>query len=156
MIETIYEALRDRFEKYRAANFELSNALRIAEGLKHKSLSLGSLKPREVDVVNSRDLSARYEDLIVDAADIERIMSDKIEALAAERETLMELIALAPADLGLVLIEYYINGRVNADLCELLTISDQRSVQKVKKKALIKIAERLINEESYHKYIDMD
>lgn len=147
MIETICEGLRMRFEAYKTASIELENALRIADRMRAEGLNLGSLKPREVDVVNSRDLSARYEDLIVGAADIERMMSDKIAELEEEQKQLKELIKLAPIDLGLVLTYYYINCNTNVDVCNILMISDQSSVNKMKKKAFQKIAERLYEKE---------
>ena len=134
--------IRERFETYRKEIIEIQSAIALSNKLEEKSTSIGSVKAREIDVISSTELSARFEDLIIDAADIKMRMIKRMDALSDEKDALMNMIDLAPVRMHNELIYYYLNGESNRTVGA-KTNKEPRALQKNRKKAFYIISKKL-------------
>lgn len=136
------EQIRIQLNSYRDAIRDIRAAVRQIEELGLRATASGSIAPKQDRVVASLPLQARFENAIADKADLERIVMEELARLEDDRKKAEALISLAPSTVArIVLTRFYIEGRTNNEVARSMHY-DVRSVQKIKHKAIRRIADK--------------
>lgn len=136
--------IREALDSYRKALRDIQNALDIIKMLEERSTANGSLAPKEVQVISSLPLSARFEMAIEEKLDLELIVTQEIRRLEDIKQDVINLISKASNLRGrIILTEFYLNGATNKDIAERLHYSDVRVVCRIKNKAIKSIKRSL-------------
>lgn len=87
--------IKEALNEYKIAKRDLQAAINTIRELEAKSTATGSLAPKEVQIIASLPLSARFEQLIVDKVDLEAIVAEEQAYLEEARKNVMQLIELS-------------------------------------------------------------
>jgi len=87
--------VKEALNSYRIAKRDMRAALEAIKELEELSTATGSMAPKEVMVKTSLPLSARFEAIIEDKADLENIIAQERAYLEEAKETTLSMIELA-------------------------------------------------------------
>lgn len=131
--------IRMKLDMYRKALRDMQSAIDTVRTLELRSTATGSLRPKEVDVLQSLPLSARFEEVIEDKVDLESVIAEELQNLETLRSEAMELInRISNTKYKVIMIEYYINGSTNFDIASRLHY-DIKSINRIKRRAIKQI-----------------
>jgi DNA-directed RNA polymerase specialized sigma24 family protein len=88
------DEIKEQLNSYRILSREISGALRLLEDLDQQAFASGA--SGEMKVIASLPLSARFEDIIADKADLERVIKDSLDLLHIYKKQVVKLIARNP------------------------------------------------------------
>lgn len=134
--------IREKLDTYRRFKRELRIALQTLDELMSKATATGSLKPKDIDVINSLPLNARFEDKIIDKADLEAIVDFEIRRMMPLKQECMSLISHAPLRARLVLVMFYIDGLTLSQIADQIHL-EVRSVKRIKSRGLKVIIKKM-------------
>lgn len=135
--------IRETLDTYRRALRDLQSAIKTVRELELRSTATGSLRPKEVDVLQSLPLSARFEDTVADKIDLETVITAEMINLERMRSEAMRLIDLIQnTKYKIIMIEYYINGSTNSDIAKRLHY-ETKSINRMKRKAIKQICSKM-------------
>ena len=87
---------KEALNEYRSLVKAYDDVLRIISELEDKATATGSPTPRADKVLSSLPQSARYEDDIINKADLEQVLAESVKDIQDARQRVEQLIALAP------------------------------------------------------------
>ena len=131
--------VKEKLNAYRTAKRDLEHAIDTIRMLEERATATGSLAPKEVQVMSSLPLSARFESAVEEKIDLELIVTHEINRLESIRSDVIDLISKASSLRGrIILTEFYLNGASNRDIANRLHY-DIRTVNRIKRKAIVQI-----------------
>ena len=134
--------VRETLTEYRSMKRGMIEAIQTISILSEKSTATGSMAPKEVQVISSLPLAARFEDVVLDKVNLESILATELDLLEQMKTEALDLILL----LGnrkhkIIMLEYYIECKTNSEIARQLHY-DLNSIKRIKRKAIKAIAEK--------------
>lgn len=133
--------IKEQLNSYRIAKHDMRAALNAIKELEELSTATGSMAPKEVKVMTSLPLSARFEAIIEDKADLEKIIAQEQWYLEEAKELTLQLIVLVKnRQQRRVLTLRYIGDMRYETIAKMMNYSTQ-NIYKIHRKAIKTIKE---------------